>query len=105
MISSQPAQTGELLSWMRGISDGYICFDPKDIFRKIEGPVILELVEGLGKPYQFEISAGTEVNIIYEEHPDRFDLSKPYFIGQDSIRGDSPKHQQKDWAWEEKESP
>ncbi len=105
LISSQPAQTGELLSWMRGISDGYICFDKKDIFRKVEGPVILELVEEQGKPYQAEISAGTEVNTIYQEHPDRFDLSKPYFIGQDSIRGDLSKHQQKDWGWKEKESP
>ncbi len=60
LISSQPAQTGKLLSWMRGISDGYICFDQKDIFRKVEGPVILELVEEQGKPYQAEISAGTD---------------------------------------------
>ncbi len=105
LISTLPAQTGELLSWMRGISDGYICFDSNDIYRKVEGPVILELVEEGGKPLQAEIAAGTEVNSIYQEHPDRFDLTKSYFIGQDSINVDKPKYQQKEWIWIDKESP
>ena len=105
LISSQPAQTGKLVSWMRGISDGYICFDQKDVFRKIEGPVIVELEEEKSKPYQAEIRAGTVGNTLFKKHTDRFDLSKPYFVGQDSIKGNLPKYQQKDWVWDEKESP
>jgi glycine hydroxymethyltransferase len=105
LISSQPAETGKLLSWMRGISDGYICFDQKDFYRKVEGPVILELVEGQGKPYQTEMRAGSAVNDLYQGHPEYFDLSKPYFIGQDSLRADLPAGQQKEWVWDEKESP
>ncbi len=105
LISSQPAETGSLLSRMRGISDGYINYDQKDIYRKVEGPVILDLVTGQGILYQAESRAGTGVKTLYQEHPDRFDLSKPYFIGQDSLEIDRPKYQQEEWNWEEKESP
>jgi len=105
LISVQPAQTGELLSWMRGISDGYICFDHEDIYRKVEGPVILELVEGQGQPYQAEISAGTQIQSLYQTHPDYFDRFKPYFIGQASLNVDLSEHQPIEWNWEELESP
>lgn len=105
LISSQTAETGNLLSWMRGISDGYINFDQKDIFRKVEGPVILELVEEQSKPYQAEISAGAAIKNLYQGHPEYFDLSKPYFIGLDSLKVDLPGDQQKEWVWDEKESP
>ncbi len=30
-----------LLMWLRGLSDGYITFDREDIFKKIEGPVVV----------------------------------------------------------------
>jgi len=104
-VSTQSTQTGELLSWLRGISDGYVCFDEKDIFRKVEGPVILELVSAEANPYQPDLNPGAPAIEIYPEHPDRFDLSKPYFIGQDSLAGEFPKGQDTAWDWAEKESP
>jgi len=104
-VATQPAQTGELLSWLRGISDGYVCFDQKDIFRKVEGPVVLELTDAEGKPYQTKLSPGTSFKSLYQENPDRFDPTKTYFIGQDFFSGDLPNDQQPEWIWEEKESP
>ena len=105
LISSQPGETEELLSWMRGISDGYTCFDQEDIFRKVEGPVILELEEGQGKPYQAERTSGAVGNTLTDEHPEHFNLAKPYFIGQNALKVDLPGYQQKEWDWEEKVSP
>ncbi len=31
-----------ILSWLRGLSDGYVLFDDEDIFRKVEGPVTID---------------------------------------------------------------
>jgi glycine hydroxymethyltransferase len=104
-IAAQPAQTGDLLAWLRGISDGYVCFDQKDIFRKVEGPVILELVDPQARSYQADLNPGISAAEIYQEYPDRFDLTKPYFIGQDSFTGNFPQGLDRAWSWVEKESP
>jgi len=34
----------EVYRWIQGLSDGYIAFDPEDIYRKVEGPVVIEEV-------------------------------------------------------------
>jgi glycine cleavage system T protein len=39
---TNPANTTRVKSWLRGLSDGYILFDNEDIFRKVEGPVVVE---------------------------------------------------------------
>ena len=41
MIGNPPNAT-RLKSWLRGLSDGYVVFDNEDVFRKVEGPVVVE---------------------------------------------------------------
>jgi len=42
LMLTNPQNTTRLKSWLRGLSDGYILFDNDDIFRKVEGPVVIE---------------------------------------------------------------
>ncbi|MGQ9492740.1 MAG: glycine cleavage system aminomethyltransferase GcvT [Anaerolineae bacterium] len=42
LMLTNPPNTARVKSWLRGLSDGYILFDPEDIFRKVEGPVVIE---------------------------------------------------------------
>ena len=105
LISSPTANAGKLLSWMRGISDGYITFDDQDIYRKVEGPVMVELVKGTGKPYQAENQPGSSINDLFKAHPEYFDLGKPYFVGQVELKIDPPAATQRVWTWQESESP
>ena len=32
----------QVKSWLRGLADGYVLFDDEDIFRKVEGPAVVE---------------------------------------------------------------
>ena len=42
LVLANPVNTQRLKSWLRGLSDGYVLFDHGDIFRKVEGPVVVE---------------------------------------------------------------
>ncbi len=41
-VLTNPLNTERVKAWFRGISDGYILFDETDVFKKVEGPVIVE---------------------------------------------------------------
>jgi glycine hydroxymethyltransferase len=104
-----------LITWLRGISDGYIIFDREDIFRKVEGPAVVldaeEIQEGEledisgktidemftaikekeEKPGIPEFDKGTDVDVLFDVHSEYFDLSKPFFIGQQRLLEKYPK--------------
>jgi glycine hydroxymethyltransferase len=94
VVLCRTAEKERLLMWMRGLSDGYIVFDREDIFRKIEGPAVIldtdempagtehKPVKDAGIP---EFVRGTDIEAIYSDSPEYFDLSKPFFIGQHRI--------------------
>jgi len=42
LLLSNPENTSRLKSWLRGLADGYILFDSEDVFRKVEGPAVVE---------------------------------------------------------------
>ena len=42
LMLCNPPNCAHLKSWLRGLSDGYILFDNEDIFRKVEGPAVVE---------------------------------------------------------------
>jgi glycine cleavage system T protein len=42
LLLSNPRNTTRLKSWLRGLSDGYVLFDNEDVFRKVEGPVVID---------------------------------------------------------------
>jgi len=41
-VLTNPLNTERIKAWFRGISDGYVLFDRSDIFKKVEGPVLVE---------------------------------------------------------------
>ena len=105
LLTFNPESCGAVLSWLRGLGDGYTLFDEADLFRKIEGPVVVEDIEGKTKQSNPAAAAGTPGIELYKKTPELFDLTKPYFIGQDSLVKMAPKSSQAIWSWEEKDLP
>ena len=94
--------------WLRGLADGYIVFDREDVFRKVQGPAVIEeldvdMVPETGRPWlalavppaRHELS----VTSIYRSGPEAFDLDKPYFVGQDRLRAPSSDSAREPFAW------
>jgi glycine hydroxymethyltransferase len=89
------AEAGRVKAWLHGLSDGYVLFDEDDVFRKVEGPVVIKdigldaggqkeaatrkALEALGP---LSAAGGTAAAALLEKFPERFDLSKLYFVGQ-----------------------
>ena len=42
LISTNPANHERVKAWLRALGDGYTLFDREDIFRKVEGPIIVQ---------------------------------------------------------------
>jgi glycine cleavage system T protein len=42
LMLTNPAKTERVKAWLRGLSDGYVVFDDEDIFRKVQGPAVVE---------------------------------------------------------------
>jgi len=91
-------------AWLRGLSDGYVLFDREDIYRKVEGPVVVQQLEEatcdesilrtleafgaqertIGEP----VAVGAEAGALYQGgQSDLFCLTKPYFVGQAALAG------------------
>ena len=41
LLSLNTLDAHNVLSWLRGLSDGYVTIDAKDRYRKVEGPVVI----------------------------------------------------------------
>ncbi|MCJ7717078.1 MAG: glycine cleavage system aminomethyltransferase GcvT, partial [Anaerolineales bacterium] len=105
LLTPSSERCGSVLSWLRGLGDGYTLFDDLDLFRKIEGPVIVEEVEGNKEGSDSASAPGIPARELYRKTPEKFDLTKPYFIGQDSLLREAPKSSQNNWSWKEKDLP
>ncbi len=68
----------EVATWLRDLSDGYVGFDPEDVYAKLPGPVVVRVMKG-----KFEVPE----DVAPGDPPDGYTLDKPYYIG---IHG--PKH-------------
>ena len=113
------ADAGKVKAWLDGLSDGYVLFDDGDVFRKVQGPVTIHEFqpEGLAAsektvwdtlPSLGKLSnpAGTSASVLFEKFPARFDLTKPYFVGQDCLldqarKGYAAGPQKAVWKWPE----
>jgi len=101
-----PTSNGaRVASWLRALSDGYTLFDEEDVFRKVEGPVVVEEVEAERQKAGKQGSKEARAAALFNAHPERFDLTKPYFVGQAHLREFAPKAEKEEWRWEEPESP
>jgi len=44
LLFSNPENAGNVLAWLRAVSDGYVLFDEQDVWRKVRGPATVELL-------------------------------------------------------------
>jgi glycine hydroxymethyltransferase len=102
------ATAERVTAWLRGLADGYILFDERDIFRKVQGPVVVQEVNA-SNPTMLQAAGealaepGTPGQALLERHPERFDLTLPYFVGQNCLNGYMPHKQKEEWRWTEPE--
>lgn len=91
-----------LREWLSALSDGYVLFDQDDVYRKVQGPAVVEenrakarfTLEGkiveldekgeLGTNPFLGLSGWAEE--VFSHHPELCAPAKPYFIGGRSLR-------------------
>jgi glycine hydroxymethyltransferase len=129
LMAIHNAHAERVKAWLRGIADGYLLFDPDDVFAKVEGPaVIVDLVAEALNDDQAELAAKAEellsaiqgedsplagpgdnpltgLDLYRVGHQDLFALRKTYFVGQKSLRSEAPQVKKHDWSWQEREEP
>jgi len=42
LLITHPANHERVKAWLRGLADGYVLFDEEDVFRKVQGPAVVE---------------------------------------------------------------
>lgn len=50
LMLTNTANTEQLKTWLRALSDGYILFDTEDVFLKVEGPITVRDLYGVEEP-------------------------------------------------------
>ncbi len=103
LITPTPPHYRAVADYLRALSDGYILFDDEDIFRKVEGPVVVEEATAPVEPLIVE-PGGTPGDLL-AGHGERFDLTKPYFVGQSHLADFAPSIAREEWRWEKPQSP
>jgi len=103
-----PLERAERLrEWLGELSDGYVLFDRHDVYRKVQGPAVVEGLPEGEKPVDITLDDGSVVHLLegagtagggtgnalfkglkggVDElaglSPDAVDRTKPYFVGQ-----------------------
>lgn len=106
-----PTETGDVVKqWLSGLADGYIVFDEGDVFRKVQGPAVVEVltepdVPSIGQEWLsipiLGSSNGLSISDVYARSPERFDLEKPYFVAQSNLTFPEVADKHAVWGWEE----
>ena len=110
-----PKENGKSVKeWLSGIADGYILFDEEDLFRKVQGPALIEempaseVPEVLRTLLLLDLPTNGEnagIQDLYQQHRERFAITKPYFIGQNWLDLSQPDPTRTSFSWEEVEGP
>ncbi|HEX6293152.1 MAG TPA: glycine cleavage system aminomethyltransferase GcvT [Herpetosiphonaceae bacterium] len=119
LLVPSPQRVERVIAWLRGLADGYICFDQQDLLRKIAGPVDIEIVD-LDTLQSRDLRDGTLTDqaaawpgIAHPAHarelhalnPQGFDLGKPYFVGQHHLERPVSLLDKPGWSWSEADGP
>ena len=97
-------------AWLVGLAEGYTLFDPDDVFRKVQGPAVIEemdpadLTNEERTAWKFLPPPATVPPTIEDAHahnPSRFALEKPYFVGQSRLQIPPPASPREPFAWTE----
>ena len=107
LMSVDAKEAGRVKSWLMALSDGYVPFDDEDIFRKIQGPVTVQVGQVDVLPYKALLESagpavaepGTPGAVLLQNHLNRFDLTKPYFVGQNGLGECAPAPDKIEWKW------
>ena len=113
LIAAHPERAVAVAAWLRGLADGYILFDDADPWRKIQGPVVVEDTDDPDLAGVFACEPGIRFGAtppsalrLLEDHPDRFDLAQPYFVGASLFKDQAPPAAVKEpWIWNEPDLP
>jgi len=98
--------------WLSGLADGYILFDDEDLFRKVEGPALIEEIVEEDIPEAMrawlssqisQIDSAEDIASMCKRHPDLFSPYKPYFVGQQLLNLPAPSAGKTSFSWQEKE--
>ncbi|MFW6181914.1 MAG: hypothetical protein ACOC8N_09210, partial [Spirochaetota bacterium] len=97
LLCCRRSEAEEVARWLEGNADGYVLFDRRDLFRKVDGPVVIEEragpagITGAGgressyAPRPPDLAPGTASGDLLAERPDLFATEKPYFVGKPAL--------------------
>jgi len=107
-----PEQAGtRLRAWLEELADGYVLFDPHDVYRKVQGPAVVALLPATTDPEVLYLEdegaitwaagrlpapgttpflgIGADRRGVQAAPPNAVDVAKPYFVGQHVLEGSS----------------
>lgn len=99
-----PQKSGEeLKEWLSALSDGYVLFDPDDIYRKVQGPAVVEDFHGTaefsldGKKIRVEDGKAScdflglegSAQDLIRRHSELFFPGKAYFVGGKGLKAEA----------------
>ena len=105
-----PDRIRDVRAWLEGLAEGYTVFDSQDLFRKVQGPAVIEEVDAATLPAAAaawltlpaeDSAAGQSAAEIAARNPQRFALDKPYFVGQQHLDLRSGRPTRPSFAWTE----
>jgi glycine hydroxymethyltransferase len=109
-----PRENGtSIATWLTGLADGYVAFDPNDVFRKVQGPAVVEGIPEEEVPesardwltLSLDTSGnGTTIRDAYARSPERFAVHKPYFVGQHLLDPSPSDSNRVAFTWREQEA-
>jgi glycine hydroxymethyltransferase len=129
LMAVHNAHAERVKAWLRGLADGYLLFDPDDVFAKVDGPaVVVDLMLDAWEDGQTELIAGAEallstiqgedsplvnrqdnpvtgLDLYQTGHQDLFALHKTYFVGRKSLGSVVSQVEKREWSWQEQEGP
>ena len=92
LLLADEARAEEVREWIGELSDGYILFDPEDLQTKVDGPTVIEeaprnLVRSSARRAAESAPAFAVADAVeaFRQHPELFDFTKPYFVGQRAL--------------------
>ncbi len=103
----------EATGWLIGLAEGYTLFDLDDVFRKVQGPAVVEpsALDELPSSIRERIAeldppGAVEETIarVFERHPDRFAVAKPYFVGQSCLNLSEAESVRRSFTWDDSRS-